>query len=92
MPEPDVWPEVRKFILAMQPKHARQVLMRILELCRSPFPQDAKGIRGSQGEYLRVDSGEYRIVYRVVGAILEIPIVGKRNDDEVYKEMKRKGL
>jgi mRNA interferase RelE/StbE len=84
--------EARDFIASMQPKHARQVLLRILDLCATPQPHDAKALKGTVGEYTRVDSGEYRIVYRVQGEDLEIRLIGKRNDDEVYKEMRRKGL
>jgi mRNA interferase RelE/StbE len=39
----------------------------------------------------RVDSGEYRIVYRFDTNLdlVEVILVGKRNDDEVYKQLKR---
>jgi len=36
-----------------------------------------------------VDAGEYRIVYRATETV-ELLLVGKRNDDEVYKQLKRK--
>ncbi len=37
------------------------------------------------------DEGEYRIVYRfdVDADLVEVILVGKRNDDEVYKQLKR---
>lgn len=34
--------------------------------------------------------GEYRIVYHVEDQILEILLIEKRNDSEVYKKLKRK--
>ena len=37
----------------------------------------------------RVDSGEYRIIYKVIGETLYVPLVGRRNDDDVYKRLKR---
>jgi mRNA interferase RelE/StbE len=37
-----------------------------------------------------VDSGEYRIVYDVTEDAVRIIIVGKRNDDEVYRLLDRK--
>jgi mRNA interferase RelE/StbE len=40
--------------------------------------------------YWRVDIGEYRIIYEVEGNTLCIILIGKRNDDEVYKKLRRK--
>jgi mRNA interferase RelE/StbE len=78
--------------MRMQPKHARQVLMKLLDLCVDPSPLDSKLLKGTTGEFQRVDSGEYRIIYRVHGELLHVALIGKRNDDEVYKEMKRRDL
>lgn len=41
--------------------------------------------------YYRVDSGEYRIVYRFNANedLVEVILVGKRNDDDVYKRLER---
>jgi mRNA interferase RelE/StbE len=33
--------------------------------------------------------GEYRVIYRISGDTVEVLLVGKRNDDEVYKDWKR---
>lgn len=78
------------FIRKMQPKQARQILFRILDLCQNPNPPDSKVIQGLSGNLRRIDSGEFRIVYRLQGDTLEILVVGKRNDDEVYRELSRK--
>jgi mRNA interferase RelE/StbE len=47
-------------------------------------------LKGYPGFY-RVDSGEYRIIYRFTPEedLVEIILVGKRNDDEVYEQFKR---
>ena len=47
-------------------------------------------MRGFEG-YLRADSGEYRIIYRIdtCGAFLLVAILGKRNDGQVYKLFRR---
>ena len=39
---------------------------------------------------LRVDSGEYRIVYTVTEDTLRVVLIGKRNDDEVYRRLERR--
>ncbi len=41
--------------------------------------------------YQRIDSGEYRIVYRFDAENIYVILIGKRNDDEVYRKLKRKG-
>ncbi|MDO8588254.1 MAG: type II toxin-antitoxin system RelE/ParE family toxin [Armatimonadota bacterium] len=78
------------FIRKMQPKQARQVLFRILDLCQTPNPPDSKAVHGLSGNLHRVDFGEFRIAYRLQGDTLEILVVGKRNDDEVYRDLSRK--
>lgn len=90
MPRPDLFRDALSFIEKMQPKHARQVLLKIIALCQDPTPPDSKALKDSDEGYHRVDSGEYRIIYRVVEDVLEVHLVGKRNDDEVYRQLKRR--
>ena len=40
--------------------------------------------------YRRIDAGEFRMCYTVVGKVIRVVVVGKRNDDAVYKELERK--
>lgn len=81
---------VLTFLKGLQPKIAAQIAKKVLALNVEPLPSDSKALTGYQG-YYRVDSGEYRIVYRfnVDAALVEVILVGKRNDDEVYKQLKR---
>jgi mRNA interferase RelE/StbE len=90
VPTPNLSDDAIKFIQKMQPKHARQVLLKIIALCRNPNPPDSIALKGSPESYRRADSGEYRIIYRVDGDSLEIHLIGKRNDDEVYRRFGRK--
>ena len=39
---------------------------------------------------MRADVGEYRIIYTVENDTLNVFVIGKRNDAEVYKKLKRK--
>lgn len=71
-----------------QPKLYKQVASKLLALLKDPKPSDSKHLAGFPGHF-RVDTGEYRIIYRPEGMIIRIVLVGKRNDDEVYKEMQR---
>jgi mRNA interferase RelE/StbE len=86
---PNLSRDARDVIQGLQLKHARQVLLKILDLCGDTEPNDSKPLKGA-ANYRRVDSGEYRIIYRVDNDELFIHTIGKRNDDDVYKQFERK--
>ena len=90
MPTPDLSRDARDFIEKLPHKHAKQVLLKILSLCQDPEPPDSSLLKGSGEGYRRADIGEYRIIYRVAGDTLEILLIGKRNDDEVYRRFSRR--
>lgn len=81
---------VLDFLKGLQPKIAAQIAKKVLALNVDPLPADSKELTGYPGFY-RVDSGEYRIVYQfdTDSDLIEVILVGKRNDDEVYKQLKR---
>lgn len=83
--------QARKFIEQLQrsdAKHARQIIHRIDALCGEPKPPDSTALKGFE-PYRRVDSGEYRIVYYVAGDDLRVILIGRRNDDAVYRLLRR---
>ena len=69
-------------------KQAKQIARKISQLQLNPKPQDTKKLINS--DYLRVDSGEYRIIYLINNEqnSLDILLIDKRNDGEVYKHFK----
>ncbi len=81
---------VLDFLKGLQPKIAAQIAKKTLSLNIDPLPADSKHLKGYPG-YYRVDSGEYRIVYRFKPKedLVEVILVGKRNDDDVYKKLDR---
>lgn len=82
---------VFKFLKQVPIKHKRQLAMTLESLMENPFPQDSKKLKGTT-DYHRVDIGEYRVIYRIDSEkeIIIIGFIGKRNDNEVYKQFKRK--
>jgi mRNA interferase RelE/StbE len=70
-----------------QPKHARQIALKVTELCSNPLPHDSAELRGY--DYRRVDVGEYRVIYTFDSETLFVDLVGKRNDDEIYNLLQR---
>jgi mRNA interferase RelE/StbE len=81
---------VLDFLKGLQPKIAAQLAKKVLALNIDPLPSDSKELKGYSNLF-RVDSGEYRIVYRYSSQddLVTVLLVGKRNDDEVYKQLKR---
>ncbi len=81
---------VLDFLQGLQPKIAAQIAKKVLALNVNPLPADSKELKG-YSNYYRVDSEEYRIVYRFKADedLVEVILVGKRNDDEVYKKLER---
>jgi len=81
---------VLNFLKGLQPKIAAQIAKKVLALNIDPLPTDSKELTGYPGFY-RVDSGEYRIVYqfKVDEDLVVVILIGKRNDDDVYKQLKR---
>lgn len=71
----------------LPPKHRRQIAEKILALQNDPLPHDSEHLKGFH--FRRADVGEYRIIYRIEEPLLKVYIVGKRNDDEVYKQLRR---
>ena len=63
MPTPKLTNDALSFIKKMQPKHAKQVLIKIIDLRSNPFPPDSSELKGSLNNFRRTDCGEYRIIY-----------------------------
>ncbi len=76
-----------KFVADLPPKQFRQVLKKALSLLENPLPHDSKNLEG--GLLKRADIGEYRIIYELENGCLNILLTGKRNDGEVYRDVKR---
>ena len=74
-----------KAVEKLDAKQYRQVVGAILGLLKNPEPHDSKQLAGAKNRERRSDAGEYRIIYCHDGEVVEILVVGKRNDDAVYK-------
>ncbi|MGD9209614.1 MAG: type II toxin-antitoxin system RelE/ParE family toxin [Desulfobacteraceae bacterium] len=68
-----------KFLQKLPAKQFRQIVTTIFRLRENPEPHDAKQLTGYP-EYLRVDIGEYRIIYRIENDTVNIFVIGERND------------
>ncbi len=84
----DITKSAGKFIKKLPPKQYRQVVGTMLSLRENSKPHDSEQLKGYP-QYQRVDIGEFRIIYRFDKDIVYIALVGKRNDNEVYKRFKQ---
>jgi mRNA interferase RelE/StbE len=81
--------QAQKALAELDAKQYRQVGSAIFGLLNNPAPHDSRPMKGAQYGECRVDVGEYRIIYSVSGDRIEVLVIGKRNDDEVYKIWER---
>ncbi|MBF0521116.1 MAG: type II toxin-antitoxin system RelE/ParE family toxin [Nitrospirae bacterium] len=83
----DITNDALSFLDKLDAKQFRQIIKKVIGLMKDPFPADSENLKGNQ--YKRVDAGEYRIIYLAEDNILKIVTIGKRNDSEVYRRLKR---
>ncbi len=84
----DLTHDTYKFLEKLSPKHFKQIFKAILQLLEEPRPNDSISMKGYSGLF-RKDIGEYRIIYSIEKETIKIPLIGKRNGDEVYEQLKR---
>jgi mRNA interferase RelE/StbE len=80
--------QAEKFLRKSPTKHSKQIVKRIIDFANSPDITKAKELKGFK-PFMRLKSGEYRIIFYLEEDILKIQIIGKRNDDDIYKRIKR---
>jgi len=97
MLNPDIYKPARRFLDSREPKHRRQIIQKIIGLCHDPNPPDSQPLRGADKGERRATVGEYRVIYRVIPAssdsepgVLAVTGIGKRNDDEVYRQRRQR--
>ena len=82
----DITKQALKFVENLPPKQFKQITKKLFELIADPNPNDSKKLKGYS--FKRTDIGEYRIIYRIEDDCIKIAVIGKRNDDSVYKILK----
>jgi len=80
-----------KFVEGLDGKQKKQVSAAMVSLLSNPAPHDSSALHGAKNGEKRVDVGEYRIVYTHdnESQTVSVIVIGKRNDDEVYKIWKQ---
>jgi len=78
------------FLKQLPAKHARQIAEKIHLLAEDPDRLPSEALKG-YAPMRRLRAGEYRIVFIVGEGAIQIRLIGKRNDDEIYKALERTG-
>lgn len=74
---------------SLDAKQYRQIGRKVLSLLLDSHPNDSKALLGYT-DYLRVDCGEYRIIYQLEVDTIKLVLIGSRNDGNIYKKFDRK--
>jgi mRNA interferase RelE/StbE len=80
--------QAAEFLEELQAKPARQIISRLDSLAIDPSAVPSVPIRGGQGER-RAKAGEFRIVYEITDEALIVWLVDRRNDDRIYRKLRR---
>lgn len=81
---------VAKDIAKFPAKIQRQIALKIHELRENKTQTDVAYLKG-HAPYKRATSGEYRIIFYIKDETVFVDFIGKRNDSEIYKKLKRSG-
>jgi len=84
----DLSRQAAAFLEGLPGKQARQVAERLRTLAEDPEGAPTEQLKG-YAPMRRMRSGEYRIIYAVEGDLLQVRLIGKRNDDDIYKALER---
>lgn len=79
--------KAQKFLSSLPPKQQKQLAIKIMEIRQKGHAADSALLKGSP--WYRVDFGGYQVIYTIAEELLVVPLVGKRNDDDVYKKLRR---
>jgi mRNA interferase RelE/StbE len=84
----DLSRQAAAFLESLPTKPARQIAEKLLLLANDPQALPSELLKG-YSPMRRIRAGEYRIIYTVDDQTIQVRLIGKRNDDEIYKALER---
>lgn len=90
MPKIDLSRQAARFLADLPKKQARQIAEKVMALEQEPEPAGSLVLKG-YAPLRRLKAGEFRIVYRLDGEVVQVLVIGRRNDDDVYRMLARLG-
>jgi mRNA interferase RelE/StbE len=88
MPRIDLSRQASEFLKTLAAKPARQISEKLRQLGADPTALPSEALRG-YAPMRRLKSGEFRIIFAVEADVVQIRLIGKRKDDEIYKALER---
>ena len=88
MPRIDLSRQAAAFLEGLPAKQARQIAERLQTLSIDPSALHSELLRG-YAPMRRLRAGEFRIIFAIADEVLQVRLIGKRNDDEIYKALER---
>jgi mRNA interferase RelE/StbE len=80
--------KAKDFLCEITKKHAEQITRKIDVLKTDASKNLGVQLKGHE-KFRKIKCGEYRIIFFIENQTLHISLIGKRNDDEIYKELLR---
>jgi mRNA interferase RelE/StbE len=84
----DLSRQAERFLRDLPVKQAQQIAEKLQALAADPSALPSEQLRG-YAPMRRLRAGEFRIIFAVEGEIVQVRLIGKRNDDEIYKALGR---
>lgn len=84
----DLSRQAASFLQVLPAKQARQIAEKLQMLATDPQALPSELLKG-YSPMRRLRAGEYRIIYTVDERIIQVRLIGKRNDDDIYKALER---
>jgi mRNA interferase RelE/StbE len=84
----DLSRQAERFLRELPDKQARQIAEKLQALAADPSAPPSEQLRG-YAPMRRLRAGEFRIIFAVEGEVVQVRLIGKRNDDEIYKALDR---
>jgi mRNA interferase RelE/StbE len=88
MPRLDLSKQAFRFISELPVKQGRQIMEKLKIICDDPQGLPSEMLKG-YAPLRRVRAGEFRIIYALDDDVVRVRLIGKRNDDEIYKALRR---
>ena len=84
----DLSRQAERFLRELPVKQARQIAEKLQALAADPTSLPSEQLRG-YAPMRRLKAGEFRFIYAVEGEMIQVRLIGKRNDDEIYRVLGR---
>jgi mRNA interferase RelE/StbE len=88
MPRVELSKQAAAFLKDLPTKQARQIAEKLILLAADPAGLPTELLRG-YAPMRRLKAGEFRVVFVADSSSVQIRLIGKRNDDQVYKMLSR---